>query len=89
MNVIQVFSLSVFWENSHNCRGKECGPFPIVCFVFIYVCVCFPVWGHLSSNSWKQAVYSRALSQNTLTPDRGWLLAVGIILPLTLHSCMF
>lgn len=71
MNVIQVFSLSVFWENSHNCRGKECGPFPIVCFVFIYVCVCFPVWGHLSSNSWKQAVYSRALSQNTLTPDRG------------------
>lgn len=46
--------------NSHNCRGKECGPFPIMCFVFIYICVYFPVWGHLSLNSWKQAVYSGA-----------------------------
>lgn len=62
-------------------------------FCFHYICVCFPVWGHLSLNSWKQAVYSRALSQNTGTPDpwHCWrsLLAVGIIPPLTLHSCMF
>lgn len=81
--LVQVSGLFVLWENSHNRRGKECGPFPIMCFAFIYICVCFPVWGHLSLNSWKQAVYSRALSKkkNTLTPDpwyrRGWLLAVG------------
>ena len=62
---VQVFGL--LWENSQNSRGEECGPFPIpmICFVFIYICVWFPVWGHLSLNSWKQVVYSRAFSQNT------------------------
>ena len=72
-----LWSLSLRGD-SQNRRGEECGPFPIMYFAFIYICGRLPVWGHLSLNSWKQAVYSRALSQNALTLDpwccRGWLL---------------